>query len=52
MIVKEGNVHYYQIYIYTLLHSWGFKQKVPRRVHVNTASNEEKEGFKKEQRWF
>jgi transposase len=52
MIVKEGNVQYHQIYIYSLLHSWGFKQKVPRRVHVNTASNEEKEEFKKEQRWF
>jgi putative transposase len=52
MIVKEGNVHYHQIYIYSLLHSWGFKQKVPRKVHVNTASNEEKEQFKKEQRWF
>ncbi len=25
----------------------GFKQKVPRKVHVNTASNEEKEDFKK-----
>lgn len=52
MIVKEGNVHYHQIYIYSLLHRWGFKQKVPRKVHVNTASNEEKEEFKKEQRWF
>jgi len=30
------------------LHRWGFKQKVPRRVHVNTASKEEKEDFKKE----
>jgi len=52
MIVKEGNVRYHQIYIYTLLHRWGFKQKVPRKVHVNTASNKEKEEFKKEQRWF
>jgi hypothetical protein len=31
------------------MHKWGFKQKVPRRVHVNTASKEEKERFKKEQ---
>lgn len=52
MIVKEGNVRFHQIYIHTLLHRWGFKLKVPRRVHVNTASNEEKENFKKEQRWF
>lgn len=52
MIVKEGNVHFHQIYIYSLLHRWGFKQKVPRKVHVNTASSKEKEEFKKEQRWF
>jgi putative transposase len=52
MIVKEADVHFHQIYIYSLLHRWGFKQKVPRKVHVNTASDEEKEEFKKEQRWF
>lgn len=52
MIIKEGDVHYHQIYIYSLLHRWGFKQKVPRKVHVNTASNEEKKQFKKEQKWF
>ena len=49
IIIRESGVHYHQIYIYTLLRRWGFKQKVPRRVHVNTASNEEKERFKKEQ---
>lgn len=47
MIIKEGDVHYHQIYIYSLLHRWGFKQKVPRKVHVNTASNEEKSSSKK-----
>ena len=52
MIVKEGNVRYHQIYIYSLLHRWGFKLKVPRKVHVNTASKEEKKLFKKEQKWF
>jgi putative transposase len=30
------------------MHKWGFKQKVPRKTHVNTASKEEKERFKKE----
>jgi hypothetical protein len=29
----------------------GFKQKVPRKVHVNIASKGEKEEFKKEQTW-
>jgi putative transposase len=48
IIVRESGVKYHQIYIYTLLRKWGFKQKVPRRVHVNTASKEEKEDFKKE----
>jgi putative transposase len=52
MIVKEGNVHFHQIYIYSLLHRWGFKLKVPRKVHVNTASIKEEEEFKKEQMWF
>jgi hypothetical protein len=30
-----------------ILRKWGFKQKVPRKVNVNTASQEEKEAFKK-----
>ena len=47
MIVKEGTERYHQIYIYTLLHKWGFKQKVPKKVHVNTASQKEKKQFKK-----
>ncbi|MBV9178436.1 MAG: hypothetical protein JO297_15530 [Nitrososphaeraceae archaeon] len=31
-----------------MLHKWGFRQKVPRKVYVNTASVKEKEDFKKE----
>lgn len=50
MIVKEGKVRYHQIYTYSILHRWGFKLKVPRRVHVNTASDKEKKQFKKEHR--
>ena len=49
IIIRESGVRYHQIYIYTLLRKWGFKQKVPRKVHVNTATREEKERFKKEQ---
>jgi putative transposase len=49
IIVRESGIHYHHIYIYTLLRRWGFKQKVPRKIHVNTASKEEKERFKKEQ---
>lgn len=50
MIVKEGDIQYHSHHIYRLLHKWGFKQKVPRKVHINTASKEEKQEFKKEQR--
>ena len=52
LIVNESGIHYHYTHVYRLLHRWGFKQKVPRKVHVNTASNEEKEEFKKERRWF
>ena len=52
LIVKESRIHYHYTHVYRLLYKWGFKQKVPRSVHVNTASKEEKEEFKKEQRWF
>lgn len=48
IIIRESGVQYHQIYIYTLLRKWGFKQKIPRKVHLNTASKEEKEDFKKE----
>jgi transposase len=45
-----GGIRYHYTHIYRLMHKWGFKQKkVPRKVHVNTASKEEKERFKKEQ---
>jgi transposase len=49
IIVRESGIHYHHIYIYILLRRWGFKQQVPRKVHVNTATKEEKEDFKKEQ---
>ncbi len=48
MIIKESGVKYNHNYIYCIIFlRWGFKQKVPRKVHVNTASKEEKEDFKK-----
>ena len=49
LIVKTSGIKYHYTHIYRLLRKWGFKQKVPRKVHVNTASKEEKEDFKKEQ---
>jgi transposase len=50
MIVKESGVEYHRKHIYKVLHRWGFRQKVPRKVHINTASDDEKEAFKKRQR--
>lgn len=54
MIIREsgGGVKYHYIYIYRLLHKWGFKLKVPRRIHINTASKEERGAFKKEHRKY
>ena len=53
MIAMEGGgVIYHYKHIYRLLHKWGLKLKVPRKRHVNTASKEEKENFKKGQKTF
>ena len=52
MIVREGEVKYHYTHVYRLLHKWGFKLKVPRKVHINTTSKEEKEAFKKEHRKY
>jgi putative transposase len=43
-----GRIKYHYTHIYRLLHKWGFKLKVPRKAHINTASKEEKDVFKKE----
>ena len=47
LIIKKSGIKYHYTHIYRILRKWGFKQKVPRKVHVNTASLEEKEAFKK-----
>ncbi len=47
LIVKKSGIRYHYIHIHRILRKWGFKQKVPRKVHVNTASIEEKNNFKK-----
>jgi putative transposase len=48
LIVKKSGLKYYYTHIYRcILRKLGFKQKVPRKVHVNTASLDEKEVFKK-----
>ena len=47
LISREGGTSYHYTHIYRLLHKWGFKQKVPRKKHINAASREEKMAFKK-----
>lgn len=47
LIIKKSGIKYHYTHIYRILRKWGFKQKVPRKVHVNTASKEEKNNFKK-----
>ncbi len=52
LIIKKSGIKYHYTHIYRILRKWGFKQKVPRKVHVNTASKEEKEAFKKRPRIY
>lgn len=47
LIIQHAGVRYHSNHIYRVVKKWGFKQKVPRKVHVNTASKEEKDEFKK-----
>ena len=47
LVVRKSGIKYHYTHIYRILRRWGFKRKVPRKVHVNTASVEEKEAFKK-----
>jgi transposase len=51
-MVEESGIQYHYTHIYRPLHKWGFRQKIPRKVHVNTASEEEKEQFKKGHRKY
>ncbi len=48
LIIMKSGLKYHYTHIYRILRKGGFKQKeVPRKVHVNTASQDEKEIFKK-----
>jgi len=47
LIIRESGIKYHYTHIYRVVKKWGLKQKVPRKVHVNTASKEEKDEFKK-----
>src|SRR3954462_9851601 len=49
MIIEKSGIKYHYTHIYRILRKWGFKQKVPSNVYINTASLEEKDDFKKRQ---
>ena len=38
LIVRKSGIKYHYTHTCRILRKWGFKQKVPRKVHVNTAS--------------
>ncbi|MER5175943.1 MAG: helix-turn-helix domain-containing protein [Candidatus Nitrosocosmicus sp.] len=53
LIIQKSGIKYHYTHIYRILRKWGFKQKVPRKVHVTTAaaaaaSKDEKNYSKKE----
>lgn len=47
IIYKKTGIRYHEVHIYRLLHKWGFSARVPQKRFVNTASEDEKESFKK-----
>ena len=47
LIARKSGIKYHYTHTCRILRRWGFKQKVPRKVHVNTASRGEKDDFKK-----
>jgi len=42
LIIRESGIKYHYTHIYRIVKKWSFKQKVPRKILVNTASKEEK----------
>ena len=47
LVHEQSGVRYSLMHITRLLHSWGLSRKRPGRRHVNAASDEEVERFKK-----
>jgi putative transposase len=47
MIYERTGIRYHEVHVYRLLHKWEFTPKVPIKRFVNTASDQEKNGFRK-----
>jgi transposase len=52
MILKEGNVHYHQIYIYTLLHNGDSNRKYLEKWTLILHHKRRKSSLKKEHRRY
>ena len=50
LIIEKSGIKYHSIHIYRILRKWGFKQKVPRKVHVNTLHPKRKKMISKKDR--
>jgi putative transposase len=47
LIQQKAGVRYHEVHIRRLLHKWGFSSKVPQKRFAGTASQKEKNSFKK-----
>ena len=47
LIIQKTGIRYHYTHIYRILRKWGFKQKVPMKVHVNSASKGRERVFQK-----
>lgn len=47
LIYEESKVRYHEVHVYRLLHKWGYTPKVAQKRFVNSATQEEKQDFKK-----
>jgi putative transposase len=47
LIQQKAGVRYHEVHIRRLLHKWGFSPKVPQKRFAGTASQKEKNSFKK-----
>jgi putative transposase len=52
LIQQKAGVRYHEVHIRRLLHKWGFSSKVPQKRFVRTASQKEKNSFKKSTKYI
>lgn len=50
IVRKSGGIRYHYTHVCRLLHKWGFKQKVPRKIHMIPHQKKRKNILKKSQK--